>query len=153
SVTLPPATDPQGQPLSYSAVGTLPSWLSFDAASRTLSVVGTIPPGTSFQTVQFKAGNATGEVRLSFGLKVLSAGPTWTTLPPLESVAGTAVNFVVPAATGQALSYSIVSGLPAGLTFNAATRTIAGSSSAVGFYTIVVRATDANGQSADRTIS
>ena len=154
SMTLPPAEDLQGQPLSYSFVGALPSWLSFDAGTRKLSVTGPIPAGTSFQTVEFKATNATGgDVRLSFGLSIRSEGPTWTTLPPLESVAGTALNFVVPAAGGQGLTYSIVSGLPAGLSFNATTRTITGASTAVGFYTIVLRATDASGQSTDRTIS
>ena len=47
----------------------------------------------------------------------------------------------------------MVSGLPPGLSFNATTRTITGSSSAVGFYTIVLRATNASGQSVDRTVS
>src|SRR5882672_7246146 len=62
-------------------------------------------------------------------------------------------SYVVPAATGQSLTYSVVSGLPPGLSFNATTRTISGSASAVGFSTIVVRATNASGQSVDRTVS
>ena len=63
------------------------------------------------------------------------------------------MSYVVPAATGQSLTYSVVSGLPPGLSFNATTRTITGSSSAVGFSTIVLRATNASGQSVDRTVS
>ncbi len=81
------------------------------------------------------------------------AEPAWVPLSPLDIVANTPVSYVVPAARCQSLTYSVVGGLPPGLSFDAATRTITGSSSAVGFYTILLRAADASGNSADRTVS
>lgn len=55
-----------------------------------------------------------------------STGPAWLALPPLTFVSNTPVNYVVPAATGQSLAYSVVSGLPTGLSFDPTTRTISG---------------------------
>ena len=52
------------------------------------------------------------------------AGPTWVSLSPLDVVTNTPVSYVVPAATGQSsLTYSVVSGLPPGLSFSANTST------------------------------
>jgi YD repeat-containing protein len=81
------------------------------------------------------------------------AAPTWVSLSPLNITTNAPVNYVVPAATGQSLTYSVVSGLPPGLSFDATTRAITGRSNAIGFYTIVLRAANASGQSVDRTIS
>src|SRR5262249_9421598 len=81
------------------------------------------------------------------------AGLSWVSLSPLDIVTNIPVNYVVPPATGQSLTYSAVSGLPPGLSFNPTTLTITGTSSAVGFYSIVLRATNASGETVDSTMS
>ena len=156
-----PAYDADGDHLTFSVVGTPPGWLSFDAGTATLR--GTPPATVTSYSVTLRADDGRGKTSDVTVLIAVTnsapsggqggAGPTWVSLPPLDVVTNTPVSYVVPAATGQSLTYSVVSGLPPGLSFNATTRTITGSSSAVGFYTIVLRATNASGQSVDRTVS
>ncbi|WP_036504759.1 putative Ig domain-containing protein, partial [Nitrosococcus oceani] len=147
-----------GDPLTFSVVGTQPGWLSFDASTATLR--GTPPATVTSYTVTLRADDGRGK---SSDVTVLIAvanaassggqggtGPTWASLPSLNVVTNAPVSYVVPTATGQSLIYSVVSGLPPGLSFDASTRAITGSSSAVGFYTILLRATNASGQSVDR---
>ncbi|WP_187426872.1 putative Ig domain-containing protein [Nitrosomonas communis] len=156
-----PAYDADGDPLTFSVVGTQPGWLSFDASTATLR--GTPPATVTSYTVTLRADDGRGK---SSDVTVLIAvanaassggqggtGPTWASLPSLNVVTNAPVSYVVPTATGQSLIYSVVSGLPPGLSFDASTRAITGSSSAVGFYTILLRATNASGQSVDRTVS
>ena len=156
-----PAYDPDGDPVTASVVGTPPAWLSFDAGTATLR--GTPPPTVTSYNVTLRADDGRGKTSdVTVVIAVTNsgtsggqggAGPPWVSLSPLDTVANTPVSYVVPAATGQALTYAVVSGLPAGLSFNATTRTITGRSNAIGFYTIVLRAANAGGQSVDRTVS
>ena len=61
----------------------------------------------------------------------------------IEGVAGTALEQVLPEATGDGtLTYSVSSGLPAGLAFDAATRTISGTPTAAGEAQIVYTVID-----------
>lgn len=53
SVTLPSTTDPNGDPLTYSIVGTLPAGFSFNPASRVLSWTAGTAVGTA--TLTYKA--------------------------------------------------------------------------------------------------
>lgn len=155
------AYDADGDALILSVVGTPPGWLSFDAGTATLR--GTPPSTVASYPVTLRADDGRGktaDVTMVIAVSTAAAdggqggtGPTWVALPALDVVANTPVSYVVPAATGQSLTYRVVGGLPAGLTFDVTTRAITGTSSAVGFYTIVVRARDASGQSVDRTVS
>lgn len=73
--------------------------------------------------------------------------PTAPTLSAQSWTKNTPVNLVLPAFTdadGDTLSYS-VSGLPAGLTFNAATLTISGTPTTAGSGTITYTANDGRG--------
>ncbi|SEI60043.1 putative Ig domain-containing protein [Achromobacter sp. NFACC18-2] len=54
---------------------------------------------------------------------------------------------------GDTLTWSIVDTLPAGLVFDAATRTLSGTPGVVGDYVLTVRVTDAGGLTADHTMT
>src|SRR3546814_4635983 len=81
------------------------------------------------------------------------AGPAWDPLAPLDIVAGAPVSHSVPAAVDPSATYSVVGGLPHGLSFDENARTITGMSGSVGFYGVLLRATDSSGRSTDRTLS
>src|SRR3546814_5396119 len=81
------------------------------------------------------------------------AGPAWDPLAPLDIVAGAPVSHSVPAAVDPSATYSVVGGLPHGLSFDENARTITGMSGSVGFYGVLLRATDSRGRSTDRTLS
>ena len=172
SVELPAAAGGTGD-ISYS-VSDLPAGLAFDAATRTIS--GT-PAEVSEQTVVEVTYTATDEAgataALTFSITVnlpLSFGdseaPEATSLAfadgasvaDVMSTAGTAIASVeLPAAAGGTgdISYS-VSDLPAGLAFDAATRTISGTPAEVSEQTVVevtYTATDEAGATAALTFS
>jgi YD repeat-containing protein len=156
-----PAYDADGDHLTFSVVGAPPAWLSFDAGTATLR--GTPPALAASYNITLRADDGRGKTsdvtlliavtNTAPGGGQAGAGPTWVTLAPLDVVTDTPVTYVVPAATGHPLAYRVVCGMPPGLSFNATTRTITGTSRAVGFYTILLRATNASGQSVDRTVS
>ena len=118
----------------------VPSWLSFDPVTRTLS--GTPPTGTTGNLTFFywgtdMYGRGTGT---SFTLKVNppNRAPIVATAIADQTVAeGKAFSYVIPSsaftdADGDVLSYSVTledgSALPSWLAFNAATRTLSGTS-------------------------
>jgi YD repeat-containing protein len=155
-----PAYDADGDQITRSLVGTPPGWLSFDAGAATLR--GTPPATVANYSVTLRADDGRGktadvtvliDVASSDPSSAGGTGPVWVSLPPLDVIANRAANYVVPSATGQSLTYRAVSGLPPGLSFDPATLTITGTSTAVGFYNIVLRATNASGGSVDRTVS
>ena len=104
-----------------------------------------------------------GEVSLFYDFTVFTFAGSNTpsfasTLPNVIMKAGTAVSRVLPAATGGDLgafdtsvfSYTYsVSALPAGLTFAPATRTLSGTPTTDGFYTVTYRAEDADANTDD----
>jgi YD repeat-containing protein len=156
-----PAYDPDGDQLTVSVVGTPPGWLSFDAGTATLR--GTAPAAGTDHQVTLRADDGRGKTSVVTVLITVinpappsgpgGAGPTGAPLSPLEVTTNIPVSYVVPAATGPSLTYRVVSGLPAGLSFNPADQTISGRASGAGFSTIVLRAAKADGQSVDRTLS
>ena len=153
-------------PLRYS-VSALPAGLSFDAATRTIS--GTPSAATDGAvTVSYTVFDSAGEVdALTFTITVnrgltfddfFNLFPSGKIVPPAshdlveirEFVVGQRVEgIVLPEASGGTapLTYSLSPALPAGLTFDAATRTIVGTPQAASAtaYTYAVR--DANGAS------
>src|SRR5262249_49493274 len=135
-----PAYDADGDQLALTVVGTPPGWLNLDAGTATLR--GTPPAMVARYSVTLRADDGRGKIAdvtvlidlaSSDPSSAVGTGPVWVSLPPLDVVANTRVNYVVPPATGPSLMYGLVSGLPLGLSFDPATLTITGTSTAVGF--------------------
>ena len=143
-----------GDSLSYSASG-LPAWLSFDAATRTFS--GTpANADVGLVTITLRATDLAGAfVEDQFVVTVANTNDAPTVANAIADQAATedaGFSFTFAANTfndidaGDSLSYS-ASGLPAWLSFDAATRTFSGTpaNADVGPVTITLRATDLAG--------
>ena len=163
AMELPAAVGGVGD-IAYS-VSDLPAGLSFDAATRTLS--GTPDTATDEPVeVTYTAADGTGasatltfsitvNATLTFDLVFFGAGklvPTaddnGASIP--EFISGQPVNaFTLPSATGgtEPLTYTLSPDLPAGLSFDAATRTISGTPQAEGSPLYIYTVTDALGAS------
>ena len=131
-------TDPQGGPLTYTATQAngqpLPSWLSFNAATRTFT--GTPPTNATNVSVNVTAvdsyGLATTE---TFALNVAKPPVLANQTTTQTLLTGRAGSFTLAAATftdpqGGPLTYTATQAngqpLPSWLSFNAATRTFTG---------------------------
>ena len=158
-LVLPAAEGGEGQ-LAYSLSPALPSGLSFDAATRTLS--GT-PAEASSSSYTYTATDADaadpGSASLTFTLAVaadLSPGFGGATVAAQSFVQNSPVEaLTLPEASGGdgALTYSLSPALPAGLSFDAATRTISGTpTEAAESSTYTYTATDADGVDADSAV-
>ena len=144
-------------PLVYTLTGTLPTGLSFTAGTRTLS--GTPDtPGTTTLTYEVTdtngdSANATFTVIVSDGLALTASGNQNYT----QDTAITALQ--LPVATGGTapLVYTLTGpgggNLPAGLNFNAGTRTLSGTPDTPGTTTLTYEVTDTNGDSANATFT
>ena len=110
--------------------------------------------GTYFVRVENNDGNA---VRSSSALLTVSDAPAWTTSAGSlgSNAAGSSVSYTV-AATG-ATSFAVQSGsLPGGVSLNTSTGAITGTESGATSettYSFTIRATDVEGQTADRAFS
>ena len=110
--------------------------------------------GTYFVRVENNDGNA---VRSSSALLTVSDAPAWTTAAGSlgTNAAGSSVSYTVAAT--NATSFSVASGsLPGGVSLNTSTGAITGTESgatAETTYSFTIRATDAQGQTADRAFS
>ena len=131
-VTLPEVTGGT-PPFTYSLTPALPLGLTFDAATRTISGTPLVAaPATEYTYTVTDGANASMSVPLlTIGVKA-SEGPA---LGGLTYEVGTAIDPVtLPEVTGSGtppFTYSLTPALPAGLTFDAATRTISGTPTAV----------------------
>jgi hypothetical protein len=158
-------TDPQGQALTTTACLSngqpLPSWLSYNAATRTFS--GTVPKGMESLTLKVTATDASGlSASESFGVNVPAAAPTLTSQTANQVwTQGQTVSLALPAAAftdpqGEALSYAAVQSngqaLPSWLKFNGSTRTFSGTvPSGAETLSLKVTATDTSGLSASES--
>ncbi len=158
-------TDPQGQALTTAASlangQPLPSWLSYNAATRTFS--GTVPKGMESLTLKVTATDTSGlSTSESFGVNVPAAAPTLTSQTPNQTWSqGQKISLALPATVftdpqGEALSYAAVQtngkALPSWLSFNAATRTFSGTvPSGAETLSLKVTATDSSGLSASES--
>ena len=110
--------------------------------------------GTYFVRVENNDGNA---VRSSSALLTVSDAPAWTTSAGSlgSNAAGSSVSYTVAAT--NATSFAIQSGsLPGGVSLNTSTGAITGTESGATSettYSFTIRATDAEGQTADRAFS
>jgi hypothetical protein len=169
SLTLPTTlfTDPQKQALTYAATGAhgaaLPSWLSFNPATRTFS--GIVPKGmTSFPitvTATDTSGLSTAE---TFTATVPAAAPTLAlTTPALVLAEGASFTDTLPSGTfadpqGEALTLkaALANGaiLPSWLHFNAATGTFSGTAPATAQNLLIkLTATDTSNLSISETFA
>ena len=152
NVQLPAATASHGAPAIAYAVTGLPAGLSFDTATR--RITGT-PSTSGTGTLMYKA-TATGYERALDIVDWTVALPTLSlpAIGPYFWTRGTAVNVQLPAATAShgapAIAYA-VTGLPAGLSFDTATRRITGTPSTSGTGTIMYKATATGYDTASRS--
>nr|WP_244329378.1 Calx-beta domain-containing protein [Tolypothrix sp. PCC 7910] len=155
-----------GDSLTYSATlengNPLPNWLTFDAATRTLS--GT-PTNSEVGTLNIKvtATDKSGATATdSFAITVANTNDAPTLASAIAdqtATEDTAFTFQIPADTfsdidaGDILTYSAI--VPSWLTFNATTRTFSGTpgNGDVGTVNIKVTATDSAGASVEDTFS
>ncbi|MGV3557662.1 putative Ig domain-containing protein [Larkinella arboricola] len=149
SAALPAFTDANNDPLTYTLTG-LPARLSFNASTRIISGTPTTK-GTSTLTYSATDGKS-NPVSTSFTLTVTEADAPPTNQPPVAptvSALSATVNVAYTAAAlpvftdpdNDALTYSLT-GLPAGLSFNASTRIISGTPTASGTFSLVYSAND-----------
>ena len=135
SYTIPAGAylDPEGQPLAITVIAPAP-WLSYDAATRTIS--GTPPAGSTTFSVSVNVSDGFGGIAMdNFNLSIGSAGqnltPTIATpVPDQMVVVGQPFSYSIPANAyfdpeGQPLTVSLT-GQPAWVTYDAVTRTISG---------------------------
>ncbi|NKJ21391.1 putative Ig domain-containing protein [Dyella sp. SG609] len=144
--------DALGMGLSY-AVSGMPSWLSFNATSQTFTGTPPVPTAVGSSTITVVATDALGHtVSTTVAVAVQAVAPVFSGAVSNQTVQpGAGMSYTAPAATdnnGEAVTYT-ATGLPAGLTFNASTRTISGtiSSIAAATYAITYKATSTSGTS------
>ena len=168
SLELPAGTfqDPQNQALTYSASlssgQALPSWLSFNATTRTFT--GTAPAVAQTLSISVKATDASGlSVWDTFSAAIIGAPVVATQTSSQTWLGGRAFTLALPAGTfkdpqNQTLTYSasLASGqaLPSWLIFNKTTGTFTGTAPASAqTLSIAVKATDTSGLSVTETFS
>ncbi len=168
-IELPAVLDGTGEGDVAYSVSELPAGLAFDAATRMLSGEPAEVSEKTVVEVTYTATDSEGATAtLTFSITVnpaLSFGDFFGQFDaagkviPTDShdgvdirefVVGQRVEAVLPEATGGTSphTYSLSPALPAGLTFDAATRTIAGTPMAAGESVYTYTVTDANGASA-----
>ncbi|VXD00606.1 6-phosphogluconolactonase, cycloisomerase 2 family [Pseudomonas sp. 8Z] len=158
-------TDRDNDALTWTLSG-LPQGLTFNPATRTIA--GTTTETGTFRlsvTVTDTAGlSATREVDLVVEQIANRSPEVSTNAPgslPLVVVGTNAYSQVLPADMFQdadaqysdsTLTWS-ASGLPAGVSFDAATRTLSGTPTVIGDYSIAITVTDEHGATAEQTVT
>ena len=154
-LVLPEATG-GASPITYSLTPLLPAGLSFNPSTRTIS--GTPTAITPARTYTYTATDANGaSASQTFTIEVVAGLQFTQTVADQSFMRGQSITpLVLPEATGGAspIRYSLTPALPAGLSFNDATRTISGTPTVVTpARTYTYTATDANGVSASQTFT
>ncbi|RRB13679.1 family 78 glycoside hydrolase catalytic domain [Larkinella knui] len=154
---LPPFTDPDNDPLTYSLAGSVPG-LTFSAASRMLS--GT-PATAGVFSLTYTATDANLATPAVFSVSVES--PPVVNTPPVapapqsfSALTGQAYSTTLPPFTDPEngpLTYSLA-GIVPGLNFNTGSRILSGTPTTTGTYSLTYTATDARNlaQSVDVTV-
>ena len=130
ALTLPAATG-GAPPLSYSLTPELPAGLTFDRATRTLAGTPAVPQGTTrytYTVTESDGHQATVTFTLTAEADLLPTFGDQTIRNQTYTQDRAIPALTLPAATGgnPPLRYSLTPGLPAGLTFDRATRILAG---------------------------
>ena len=131
------------------------SWSQTDGISGTSRTFSGLSPSTRYE-FEVRAGNASGDSSWSpnrYG--TTTTAPIALSLPDPSDRTLTkdvSTSFTLPSARGGTASYSYsVSGLPAGLSFTASSRTVSGTPSATGTSTVTYSVTDSASPAATRT--
>jgi hypothetical protein len=148
--------EPDAQVMTYSVTSTLPAWLSFDAAMRTLSgtpdnaAVGDLDVTISARD----AGGLSAEDTFRITTANTNDAPTIANaIADQAATEDSAFSYTVPSNAfndvdvGDTLTYSVTSALPGWLSFDATTRTFSGTPAVgdVGNLDVTLRATDSAG--------
>ena len=121
--------------------GTLPSGVTLNSTTGVLS--GT-PAATGVTSVTITATNAVSNATQSFTLTA-NAGPVITSANSTGFVATVAGTFTVTASGYPAPTFTETGALPAGITLNATTGVLSGTTTAAGTYVIALKATNGVG--------
>ena len=146
-------------PVAYSLSPSLPTGLSFDADTRTLSGTPAEPTDATWTLTATDSLDETGT--LSFAIHIESGAPAplsyeGVPAPNVSAQVGVPLTAVdLPAANGGSLpvTYSLSPALPEGLAFDASARTVSGTPSEVADAMWTLTATDAGGATATLSVS
>ena len=145
---------PTVEAISSTGAITRADTVSFTSATTIVANFTLATDGTYFIRVENNDGNA---VRSSSALLTVSDAPAWTTSAGSlgSNSAGSSISYTVAAT--NATSFAVQSGsLPGGTSLNTSSGVISGTESGATSettYSFTIRATDAEGQTADRAFS
>jgi hypothetical protein len=141
--------------LTFTILPSLPTGLSLNSTTGTISGTPTIPSATTIYTVTATDTNS-NVATAQFTLKVNPAVTTSTAVASKALTATVASSFTPITASGGTgtITYSVYPTLPAGLTFNPATGAITGTpANASANTTYTITATDSNGATSNASFS
>ena len=145
---------PTVEPIISTGAITRADTVSFTSSTTIVANFTLATDGTYFIRVENNDGNA---VRSSSALLTVSDAPAWTTSAGSlgTNAAGSSISYTVAAT--NATSFAVQSGsLPGGTSLNTSSGVISGTESGATSettYSFTIRATDAEGQTADRAFS
>ncbi len=130
--------------IAWSVTGNLPDGLALDATSGQLS--GTPTSAGSFALIvrATDSNGCFGERSYTLVITCQSIDVTPATLPIGSVNTAYSTTFVQSGGVGT-IAWSVIGDLPAGLTFDSSTGRLSGTPTVAGFFSLVIKATDANG--------
>ncbi len=141
------ASDPDNDPLTFSVVGALPGWLTFDTLSGDLSGTPT-NDDVGLHNVVLRVSDGQESVDQTFTIEVINTNdaPVITSTPPTVVNEDQAYSYTLTATdvdAGDTLTLSATS-LPAWLSFDPATGLLSGTPTAneIGSHAVVLSVTD-----------
>ena len=156
SITLPAVPEGSGTPpYKYSITPELPAGLTFDAETRTISGTPTAAAAATEYTYTVTDNAGASASQPLFKIEVQAGAPIELSDAYSYEVGEAIAPVTLPAVTGGtgSLTYSLSPELPAGLTFDAETRTLSGTPTAIAAATVYTyTVTDEAGASASQPL-